>query len=876
MSSTRQTRRAARRSTASRPAPRAPAPASAPAANTVTSGAAVPEPVYTYRAGEKLPLAKRVDHFVVRQLGPALGGLHARALEQVSSASTRIKVRPSELEAQMALARELAPTHHAYQAVDTGEEFLITDRVMLRFRPDTPPEAIDALLGRYALRVLQRYSPLDMLLQLTDHTGMNPVKLVVQLTEQEPIVEVVDNDVNQRMQSRQLALPTDTHYLAAWHLHQRRQHPQVDPRASAGCEQAWQLLGHHGSPEVVIAVTDDGCRLDHADFNGPGKFAAWGYFVGSQLVTSAQPAAQPSAMYQADADHGTACAGVAAGEADGVLTVGAAPGCRLLPVKWESDGASLFVSDSKLLDVLNWIADKADVMSNSWGTVPDSRYAALVTDRIVQLSASGGRRGRGIVFLWAAGNENCPIQHDAAVPVPYTPGWVRNAAGTWVWAGVRRTQRFRNALVALPGVLHVAALASNAQRSHYSNHGTGIDLTAPSSNSHTYGRLTVPGLGVVAPEGGPQPVTMDFGGTSSATPLVAGVAALVISANPLLTAAEVASVLRRTASKDLDFRPYARTPPASYDPSPVWDVSPIAPFADGAFVDTQHPDGSWSPWFGHGKVDAAAAVAAALALATPPAPVDPATGWQAASQRSLDIPDADPAGVEDRLVLTGAGNAVRIDVQVDIEHPYIGDLDVTLLAPDGRAAVLHQRSGGNTAHLQRAWSSADTAGLAGLRGVAVAGDWVLRVRDLARVDVGRLRGWQLAITPAATAGPVDLVDTPGLAIPDNQPSGVTRSLRCDSSGRVSDLRVEVDITHTYIGDLRLRLRAPSGSVALLHDRSGAGSDNLIRSWTPADTPALAALLGLPAAGDWQLTVSDHDVRDLGKLNGWGLRLALGA
>ena len=84
---------------------------------------------------------------------------------------------------------------------------------------------------------------------------------------------------------------------------------------------------------------------------------------------------------------------------------------------------------------------------------------------------------------------------------------------------------------------------------------------------------------------------------------------MVISANPELTALEVISVLQRTAAKDLNIDPYPRTPPASFDPNPDWDISPAAFFSDPAFQNIGGPDGTWSPWFGHGRVDAQAAVA---------------------------------------------------------------------------------------------------------------------------------------------------------------------------------------------------------------------------------------------------------------------------
>jgi subtilisin family serine protease len=184
-------------------------------------------------------------------------------------------------------------------------------------------------------------------------------------------------------------------------------------------------------------------------------------------------------MYETGSDHGTACAGVIAAEIDAALTVGAAPGCRLLPIKWESDGGALFISDSKLLTALNYLADKVDVMSNSWGRTPVSTWSTMVTRRVTELARNGGRRGKGIVFLWAAGNENCPVDHVAAEEVPYTPGWDFRSNGSQVWVGVRTTRFFRNNLVDIPGVIHIAAITSLAQRSHYSNYGKGISLCAP-------------------------------------------------------------------------------------------------------------------------------------------------------------------------------------------------------------------------------------------------------------------------------------------------------------------------------------------------------------------------------------------------------------
>jgi subtilisin family serine protease len=300
-------------------------------------------------------------------------------------------------------------------------------------------------------------------------------------------------------------------------------------------------------------------------------------------------------MYKSGSNHGTSCAGVIAGEADAVLTVGAAPGCRLLPIQWESDGPFLMISDSKLLTALNFVANKVDVLSNSWGSTPTTLWSTQVTTRITDLARTGGRRGRGIVFLWAAGNENCPIQHTATVDVPHTNGWQQRPDGSWVWIGVETSRQFRNNLVGIPGLMHVAALASNARRSHYSNYGTGIMVCAPTNNIHEYQRLTVQGLGVTTTTGQSGGVTNSFGGTSSATPLTAGVAALTISANPNLTALDVVSILKSTASRDISFDGYPRTPSASFDTNTSWDISPISPFDAPGFSNIGAPEGSWSP-----------------------------------------------------------------------------------------------------------------------------------------------------------------------------------------------------------------------------------------------------------------------------------------
>ena len=562
-------------------------------------------PPYSYRCGKRVSLKKNNQQFVARMSAGELKAMGYTHVERVSPSSSRVTLAEKDLEHSMGTCRHYAPTHHAYYREESNEEFLITDRIFVTFQPDTVANEVDLFAGKYGLVKRQKYNDTDYLFQLTDHTGMNPVKLVVKLTEEEEQCVMVEHDLNWRVKKYAYSPPVDPFFDRQWHLHDRSTSPEFDERSSANVEAAWRLLDGFGSPDVVVGITDDGCLLSHPDFDSGNKFVSWGYFEGSRLIVDGDFDAQPDKMYQLGANHGTSVAGVVAGEVDATFTVGAAPGCRMLPIKWESNGPNLNLSESKLMTAINFLSDKVDIMSNSWGITPISEWSSQLLNLIRQEAISGGRRGKGLLFLWAAGNENVPINHNSDIPLPFTSGWEFRSDGSRAWVGVQTTRLFRNNLVGIPGVMHIAALASTAQRSHYSNFGTGIDLTAPSSNVHTYQRLSVDGLGIFTAIGQGNGVTSQFGGTSSATPLVAGVAALVLTANPSLTALEVVSLLRRSASKSLNTIPYAKTPPASFDPDTSWDIAPATPFDDGDFTDIGSEDGTWSPWFGYGKLDAA-------------------------------------------------------------------------------------------------------------------------------------------------------------------------------------------------------------------------------------------------------------------------------
>ena len=169
----------------------------------------------------------------------------------------------------------------------------------------------------------------------------------------------------------------------------------------------------------------------------------------------------------------------------------------------------------------------------------------------------------------------------------------------------------------------------------------------------------------------------------------------------------------------------------------------------------------------------------------------------------LAIPD-NAAAVSDAITVPGFGTATSVSVSVDIAHPYIGDLVVELVAPDGTARTLHDRSGGNADGIGQAYAP-------DFGGTGIAGDWTLRVSDGAPGDAGTLNGWTLTVGHDGAGGSVT-----GLAGSGSQyfvtvsaPQGGTYNLDVVQDGGIADAAgnqladtapTGVDHTYTVVAD----------------------------------------------------------------------------
>jgi subtilisin-like proprotein convertase family protein len=121
------------------------------------------------------------------------------------------------------------------------------------------------------------------------------------------------------------------------------------------------------------------------------------------------------------------------------------------------------------------------------------------------------------------------------------------------------------------------------------------------------------------------------------------------------------------------------------------------------------------------------------------------------------------------------------------------------------------------------------------------------------------------------------VSSPKRAIPDNNVAGISDTITVPDSVSIASIKVGLDITHTYRGDLRVTLTTPWGAVVELHPKGqGGNSSDLKLTYDEAMLPALSTMRGRNTQGAWRLTVQDLAAQDKGRLNSWGLDIAAAA
>lgn len=554
---------------------------------------------------------------------------------------------------------------------------LYTENAFVKFQNDVKASQIKALLATYKLtgkRALG-YARNAWFVGAQEGIGLDLFGLMAQVLEDDA-VELAHPELLRHMAHKGA-------FAQQWHL-KRTRVGNVDVNAHASVEAAWALSQGEG---ITIAVIDDGVDIDHEEFRSSFKIVA------PRDVTMSSGNPRPGRRDR----HGTACAGVAC--ADGNFGAsGVAPRARLLPIRLASG-----LGSQQEADAFVWAAQNgADVISCSWGPEDgdwsdpnDPKHADVVplpdsTRLAIDFAVTQGRGGKGCVVCFAAGNGNEPVDNDG-------------------YASYGK-------------VMAIAACNDLGKKSAYSDTGRALWCAFP-SNETVMPRLT-PGIWTTDNSGpaGYNPgqaaqgdvaghYTNSFGGTSSACPGAAGVAALVLARQPALRWDQVRDIFKRACDR-ID------SAGGGYD-------------AAGR-----------SLLYGHGRLNAKKAVDLAL-----PAPAP-------GGDRVITVTATKDVAIRDmktsRLALPVAEtDAIKgLVVKVDIEHTYIGDLIVSLLPPPALGLppiVLHDRAGNGTDNLRQDFDAANVPALAALVGRSPAGTWALRVKDAAAQDQGRIRQLSLQL-----------------------------------------------------------------------------------------------------------------------------------
>jgi subtilisin-like proprotein convertase family protein len=768
------------------------------------------------RGGRRLVLEKLPELMAVKKKPRAQRGVlrapsgDAEALrsvafqEALSTPAVEVyRVPAQELDATMEMMRaqsqDVEWVAHVYRVQgDTAGLMVPRDSIYVELRDGADTAAVQLLLDEHGLEITPAPSGAAnaFILRLTRASSQNPIKIANALHHSGQVT-LAEPDFAFKV-SLKIYRPQDPLFVQQWHL-ENLGGLGLTAGADVAATQAWDIT--RGDRTIVVCVIDDGVQVDHPEFASTGKIVAPFDFGGND--------ADPSPGSNTD-NHGTACAGVAVADENGVGVVGAAPNCRLMPVRM-----SQWITDDAIEQQFEYARDHgADVISCSWGV--DANVFALSTrmHNAIRSAARDGRNGRGCVVLFAAGNDDRPVN------------------------GSKDGVQYLDGFAAHPDVITVAASNSHDVRSNYSNYGAEISVCAPSSGSGGRRIVTTDRTGTAGYQAGDYTTVQGFGGTSSATPLVAGIAALILSVHPELTSTQVQEILEQTAER----------------------IDAV----NGAYNPAGHSD-----LYGHGRVHAFRAVQEAQRRRGP-------TEVRRISfdrMPNLPIPDARPTGVSDAMQVDETAIVRSVAVSVDIAHTYRGDLRLDLVGPDGTAVTLQQFLGGSQDNLVRTFSVADTPGLGAFAGRSARGPWALVVSDHVAVDIGTLRRWSLTLE--VVAGPRTYWETaPGLIIPDNNATGITSNLAVDGQGRLRDIALTVDINHSWRGDLIVTLFAPNGASAVVHNLAGGQADDIRRTFVPGDTLALQQLrnAGIEIQGTWKLRVADRAVGDVGKLNTWGLRL----
>jgi subtilisin family serine protease/subtilisin-like proprotein convertase family protein len=654
-----------------------------------------------------------------------------------------------------------------------------TDYILVRYHPGVDANAVaQAVPGA---RITEAIAEQHNLYQVSLPPGVS-VSQAVAIYQQSPLVHFAQPDYALSL----AAIPNDPQFASMWNLNNASLQT-----ADINAPQAWDI--RTSARGIIVAVIDTGIDYTHPDlaanmWRNPGEIPGNGIDDdGNGFIDDVYgwDFANNDNNPMDDQGHGTHVAGtIGAVGNNGIGVTGVAWEVQLMAVKFlNSRGQG---STSAAIKSINYaVAHGAKILNNSWG---GGGFDQLLSNTI------DAARANGVIFVAAAGNNTRNNDVTPTYPANYPQD----------------------------NIVAVAATDNANRLATYSNYGlTSVDIAAPGTNILS----TRPGnsYGVLS-------------GTSMATPHVSGALALVWAEHPEWNYRQVINQVLTTGA-------------------------PLASLA-GKTVTGRRLD-----------------LAAALGHETaPPEPPRDTKGPQATAITPVFGGPGILSGV--RLTFSEAILAASFGIEdvVNITSPR-GTLRATAVVPvagtDNQFDILFPNQ--NTIGNYRVTVGPGITDLAG------------NEMDQNNNNRNGERPWDQfygTVTLSSNSG-YSSSNVPK-AIQDFQRTVST--LLVPKSLTVAAVQVTVNVDHSWVGDLHLRLRAPSGKEVVLIDRRGGSGRNLAKTLFDDRAPtsiaagtapftgsyrpetALSQFKGQNAKGTWQLTIDDRSGGNVGKIVGWSLNI----
>ena len=499
--------------------------------------------------------------------------------------------------------------------------------------------------------------------------------------------------------------PTDGYYDLQWHF-----------AYMGDIETIWDEYSGAG---VHVGVYDDGLQTDHPDL-------AANYDPSREVTVDGQ-ILNPLDSIAYGAPHGTAVAGLIAAANNGTGVVGVAWGASLTGVNIFSGAGDINNYYAGFLQAASQ-SSNFDVINHSWGKYPgfwQDVMAVAQDDSLLNYwfeALEIGRNGLGTIQVKAAGNQD------------------QNSNGD----GTTTTR----------ATIIVGAYDDDGDASYYSSYGANLLVSAPSSGYKDWfttinnGLVTTDNSGVLPTNGGELPFgynglpdtayTNGFGGTSGATPIVTGVVALMLEANPALGWRDVQNIIAYSAHEVGSGVGGVRR----YDENNTWKYNGADNWNGGGL--------HYSEDYGYGGINAYNAVRMAEVWNLFGGAKTSAneSSFKQSTTHSVELLD----GKTTDIYFTFGGADFTVDfvnVAINISHTQLDDLEIYLISPDGTQTTLIDF------RFELQYNYTDnvelTFGANAFRGENGTGEWTIRIVDRWLADSGTVNSASVTLHGTDTA-----------------------------------------------------------------------------------------------------------------------------